>query len=340
MQLAHTPAARRTFLMALTTVPMMLMACGGGDNGSNTPPPPPPPPPGPVTLARASASGNAQTGVVGGALATPIRVMATRDAQPVSGITVTWSTSGTGASMSPLTSVTDAQGIAATTWTLAQNAGAKNASATVSGATGSPVAFTATATAGPATKIALLDGNNQAGTISTLLGLPLRVAVSDQYDNPVAGASIVWTVLSGGGAMGSGTTQSNAFGAGTGSWTLGTAVGTQTSQASSAGLAGSPITFTATATAPPVGLFAVTVGNDFFTPGTPTVPVGTAVTWTWTGTGIVPHSVRSTGVPSFTSSATLTGSGQTYSFTFTAPGVYTYDCAVHGALMTGTITVQ
>jgi plastocyanin len=36
----------------------------------------------------------------------------------------------------------------------------------------------------------------------------------------------------------------------------------------------------------------------------------------------------------------LTGNGQTYSFTFTTPGTYHYDCAVHGVAMTGTIVVQ
>jgi plastocyanin len=35
----------------------------------------------------------------------------------------------------------------------------------------------------------------------------------------------------------------------------------------------------------------------------------------------------------------MTGSG-TYAVTFTAPGTYQYDCAVHGKLMTGTIVVR
>ncbi len=30
----------------------------------------------------------------------------------------------------------------------------------------------------------------------------------------------------------------------------------------------------------------------------------------------------------------------TYSFTFTTAGTYTYDCAVHGASMTGTVVVR
>jgi plastocyanin len=92
----------------------------------------------------------------------------------------------------------------------------------------------------------------------------------------------------------------------------------------------------------------VTVGNIFFqsghngtkNPAIDTVAVGTTVTWTWTNTGSTPHSAESEGSPSFTSSETLTGSGKTYSVTFTSPGTYSYDCAVHGMAMTGRIVVQ
>ncbi len=68
-----------------------------------------------------------------------------------------------------------------------------------------------------------------------------------------------------------------------------------------------------------------------------TIPIGGTVTWTWTGS--LPHSVQSLGSPSFASSSTMTGSG-TYAVTFTAPGTYQYDCAVHGQLMTGAIVVR
>jgi plastocyanin len=92
----------------------------------------------------------------------------------------------------------------------------------------------------------------------------------------------------------------------------------------------------------------VTVGNIFFTsgnngsqnPAVDTVAAGTAVTWTWTGTGSTSHSVRSQGTPTFASSDILTGDGMTYSVTFTTPGTYQYDCAVHGSAMTGRIVVQ
>ena len=93
---------------------------------------------------------------------------------------------------------------------------------------------------------------------------------------------------------------------------------------------------------------AVTVGDIFFTsvlngssnPAVDTVAAGGTVTWTWATTEALPHSVQSTGSPSFTSSGILSGAGNTYQFTFTAPGTYQYDCAVHGQLMTGRIVVQ
>ena len=56
-------------------------------------------------------------------------------------------------------------------------------------------------------------------------------------------------------------------------------------------------------------------------------------------TEALPHSVQSLGSPSFTSSGVQTGSGSTYHVTFTAPGTYQYDCAVHGSMMTGRIVV-
>lgn len=92
----------------------------------------------------------------------------------------------------------------------------------------------------------------------------------------------------------------------------------------------------------------VTVGNIFFqsghngtkNPAVDTVAAGATVTWTWTSTGSVSHSVESEGTPSFTSSTIMTGSGNTYSVTFSSPGTYTYDCAVHGPAMSGRIVVQ
>jgi len=85
------------------------------------------------------------------------------------------------------------------------------------------------------------------------------------------------------------------------------------------------------------GIQFVSAHNGTQNPAVDTIPVRGSITWTWTGS--LPHSVQSTGSTSFTSSGTKTGSG-TYAVTFTAPGTYHYDCAVHGSAMTGTIVVH
>jgi plastocyanin len=93
---------------------------------------------------------------------------------------------------------------------------------------------------------------------------------------------------------------------------------------------------------------AVEVGNIFFEssrngsedPAVDTIAVGGTVTWTWTNTGPVPHDVRSTGTPSFTSSGELQGDGATHQATFAAAGTYEYDCGIHGPDMTGRVVVR
>jgi plastocyanin len=92
----------------------------------------------------------------------------------------------------------------------------------------------------------------------------------------------------------------------------------------------------------------VIVGNNFFksahngtvNTAVDTVAVGGTVTWTWTNTANVPHSIQSLGSPIFRSSTILTGDGSTYQVTFADAGTYQYDCAVHGVMMTGRIVVR
>ena len=98
--------------------------------------------------------------------------------------------------------------------------------------------------------------------------------------------------------------------------------------------------------ASPVGH--VTVGNIFFrsahngsqNPAVDTIAAGESVTWTWNAAGS--HTVQSTGVPPeiFRNSVVMAGANDTYTVTFRNPGTYSYDCAIHGSAMTGTIVVQ
>jgi plastocyanin len=111
-----------------------LSACSS-DNGGD-----------PSTLALAKTatnSGDAQAGTAGVALASPLRVVVNDGGLLQNGVTVNWATAG-GGSLAPATSTTDASGVATTTWTLGAGGGAQTATASVSGASGSPVTFTAT----------------------------------------------------------------------------------------------------------------------------------------------------------------------------------------------------
>ncbi len=91
---------------------------------------------------------------------------------------------------------------------------------------------------------------------------------------------------------------------------------------------------------PSTGSAAVALQDIAFVPSTLTVFRGTTVTWL--NNDPFSHTVSS-GVPGtlgtlFRSSPL--GQGQSFSFTFTNPGTFTYFCEIHGVAMTGTINVQ
>lgn len=297
----------------------------------------------PLIAKTATASGDAQAGVVATALANPLRVLVTLSGAPQAGDTVTWGAAGAGASVTPVRAVTDATGIATTTWTLGRTAGGQSATASLAGASGSPVSFTAVANAGAATQFGVAAGDGQTGSPNATLATQLAAKASDQFGNGVSGVAVAWQVTAGSGSVNPASGPTDASGLAKTTLTLGATVGAVTVTATSAGLTGSPATFHATVSSTPASA-AVTVGDNFFrsahnatqNPAVDTVAAGGTVTWTWAGTNL--HSVESTGSPSFTSSTTKTSG--TYAFTFAAAGTYTYDCAVHGALMTGTIVVR
>jgi amicyanin len=86
------------------------------------------------------------------------------------------------------------------------------------------------------------------------------------------------------------------------------------------------------APASPASTTSVTISNNAFSPATIKVPVGATVTWT--NQDQVAHNVAFTGeAPSKTMQT-----GATYTHTFTAPGTYSYICAIH-PFMKGTVVV-
>jgi plastocyanin len=202
-------------------------------------------------------------------------------------------------------------------------------------------------------KTASESGDLQTGPASEPLPSQLRIVVT-RDGNPQSGVSVAWSTTGGSLDPTAGTTDGSGVAAST--WTLGPTAGGQSAQAAVQGANGSPQTFTATATGgappppppPPPSSIDVRVQNISFTslrngtsnPAVDTVAVNGTVTWTWFSTGVTSHSVNSTGTTAFTSSAVLTGNNESYQFKFTAAGTYTYNCAVHGNLMTGRIVVR
>jgi len=209
----------------------------------------------------ALSGGNNQTGTAGAALATAVSVLVTDNlGNPVSGVTVGWAANN-GGGMAPASSATNASGIASSTWTLGPGAGAQTATGSVGGLAGSPVTFSATATADVAASIAVSAGNAQTATVNTNVATAPAALVTDQFGNPVSGVSVTFAVTGGGGSVTGPNQTTNASGIATvTSWRLGTTAGANSLSATAAGVA-TPAAFTATGTAGAATQIAVNAGN-------------------------------------------------------------------------------
>ncbi|MGD8726539.1 MAG: hypothetical protein PVH40_02785, partial [Gemmatimonadales bacterium] len=208
-------------------------------------------------------SGNDQTGVVVTPLTDSLVVLATDvDGLPVANTTVTWSVTLNDGTVSPATSTTDANGLAATAWTLGSLAGANEVQATIPADT---VTFVATGTAGDAAVLELVSGDAQSDTVGATLPLPLVVRVTDLFGNPVQGTPVDFATADGG-TLTPVSPTTDVDGLAQSVWTLGLTAGPQTATASSTGLAGSPLTFSTTVTpAPHVNNWTGTAGDGMWT---------------------------------------------------------------------------
>lgn len=188
------------------------------------------------------------------------------------------------------------------------------------------------------------SGNAQLGAAGEALAQPLRIVVR-RGDDPEAGAVVTWSTPGTGASIAPAVDTTQADGIATSIWRLGTEPGVQSAEAEVAGAEGSPIQFTATATAPDGGASEVQIrllssGGNRFEPANVTVSAGTKVTWTWVG-GF--HDINSTGASTFPGSGEPVIPPHSYSVTFDTPGTYLYFCSVHGdpaSGMRGTIVVR
>jgi len=207
---------------------------------------------GPISLL--VVSGNAQSGVVGTELPQPLVIKATKsNGAAIVDLTVNFRVTSGGGSMYAGVASTDSKGIAQDYWTLGTStAQVQRVEIRAVLSTGQKQVFgvfTATALPGPATQITLNAGDNQTATVGMAVATPPSVLVLDQFNNPVSGVAGTFAVATGGGSLTDGSQTTNAAGiAMVGSWTLGPTAGPNTLTASSIGLSGSPVTFTATGT--------------------------------------------------------------------------------------------
>jgi plastocyanin len=312
-----------------------------------------------LATAMAPVAGDDQTATVGERVATSPSVRVTDGlGDPVANVGVTFSIGSGEGSASGAAQTTDAAGVATVGgWTLGTVAETNTLLAAVPGLDGSPVTFTATAVAAAAVALAMYDGDDQSAGVGTPVDPP-SVLVTDTYGNGVANVTVTFAVTSGGGSITDPIQTTGTDGvAAVGSWTLGGALGDNTLSATSAGLSGSPVTFTATAISPPAGI-TVEVRNNYFLSlqngsgngtgflenyATDTIPVGARVTWVWVGQN---HNVS----VAF-SGLNLSGTHSapfSYSRTYTTPGTYFYRCTNHSQVfsypiiqgMVGIIVVQ
>jgi len=320
---------RRTVAPLFLALTSIISGCGGGGGGGGGTPPP--------TTAIAKTSGDAQAGTVGQPLSQPLQVAVTEGGSPSVGETVTWSVTAGGGSLDPTSGPTDADGVATTTWTLGTTAGNQTARAALTGAAGSPVSFTASAVAGPATTLLKAGGDNQSAQVNSMLPVQIQAKVADQFGNGVSGVAVDWAATNA--TVSSATVPTNGSGVSPVSVTLGPSEGAVTITATSGTLGGSPVTFNATATAIST---TISVINNSFSPSTLTVPAGTTVTWSWAASARQ-HNVVPDETEPVTSGGFVDGP-HTYQYTFNNPGTFRYFCANHGGKngigMSGIITVQ
>ena len=212
-------------------------------------------------------SGGGQSGFVGGLLNAPLVVRAAdQDGVPVSGAQVTWTISPGGGVATPNPGLSDADGLASTSYRLGSALGQQTVQASMPG--GDPVTFVATATAAPASQIAIVAGDDQTAMVRTPLPTELTVKVTDAFGNAKEGVPSCSTSCSATGRSRAPSAVTDAQGHAKVRWTLGELASTQRVAAQIPGTI--PVIFDATGTpAAPALVVIVSGNNQLAAPGAP-----------------------------------------------------------------------
>jgi len=195
----------------------------------------------PVVAALTVVQGNDQSVQAGKELPHPVVLRVTdRSGVKMAGIPVTLVVAAGGGTVSPASGVTDAQGEYSAKWTVGPVAD-NQLLASISGL--DPVRITALGIV--PSDIIIAQGNSQTAIKGGALLTSIVVRVVGGGNVPMVGITVLFQVLSGGGAISPQSAVTSSLGEVTVKWTLGTVVGTQTAVVTASTL--SPATLTATA---------------------------------------------------------------------------------------------
>ena len=222
----------------------------------------------------------------------------------IPGDTVDFTVTAGGGSAGSAFGVTDASGHASTTWQMGTTAGTQILKA-VPRHTALAAYDTATATAGTATTLSIVSGNNQTAAASTTLAARPTVKVADTYGNGVSGVTVTFGTTTP--VQNGSVTPTSAATSGTGAaatqWTLGVRIGPDTMTATVTGLTGSPARFLATGTAASGTLSVISCRSQTF--GS---KVYNYFTLSWSGASSGAHSIYENSAND-TTAAYVVGSG-------------------------------
>ena len=173
-----------------------------------------------------------------------------REGQPVEGHLVTFTVTSGDGTLSVTRTTTDAGGRAESLLTRGPDSGPDSVSVVAAGVE-QPVVFAPVAQAIPRTLTPVSDDEQQ-GPAGTQLAEPFVVEIKDQNGSPLAGATVTFSVTSGGGTLTITTATTDADGRAATTLTLGPDPGPNTVTATVAGL--DPVTFSAAGSAVPQAL--------------------------------------------------------------------------------------
>lgn len=311
--------------LCATSLALVLVSCGGGGGGDGGPEPV-------LEVVKWTPSGDNQVDTVGQLLPKVVRVKVTLDGEVAAGFTVNFAGGLTDGILGTASMVTGADGIATSSWTLPNTVGTRVVTATVVGAIGSPLTFTATGVADAPFALEMVSGDDQVTEVDAFFSSQLLVRVVDQFSNPIADRWIQWS-KTGPVTLSADSVITGANGVSNQVVRAADTTGAATVTATAVGLSGSPIEFSSTIVG---GVPVVVVASNSFSPANVTIAAGAAVQWNWASGN---HSVTSDGSPSFTGSSVEVSPFILGPVIFATPGVYSYHCSVH-ASMTGTVTVN